>query len=520
MALEIGAWFKKLLGKVEQPQEEGKRVGGEMTAKEAGELASAKLSGQIPVVENSQLPTDRSKEEFNRKEQEEPGFWQKPFGKALKTVGIVAGAVAVGVGAMALAGAGTIGMIAGGAVVGLMGLASCTKDPFTDPTYQIDVNTEINQETNITFDSEGIIAAIEALGDDLTANQQEVIRLIRQLIKNQQADHKSLERYLQTIISQLTSMSADNQQFHTNVLEKLEDLKNNQQQLYNDLMTKLDTIISLLEGLGVTIEGGLNTLMNLIAEQGDHFEAGLNSILALLQQISVQVENGNAANQHLLQQIFNKLSELNVNVQSGIAQILAKLNEMDENQQQGVLAILNQIAQMGANLGANQEAILNQLINMDANQQAAFAAIMGRLGEILAAIQAGNVQLDNIAALIEGLDLSIPGVDFSVIITLLQQILAQEQANGNVLNNIQNNQTLIINTTNQLRDLMLQVVTNQEEQKAWLEAIFDKIPTDIAGCQCDCETIIHLLQTIAEYLQNGWNHEGIINDPEFDDILG
>lgn len=695
MALEIGAWFRKLFGKVEEPkQNEEKRVGGEMTAREAGEAMQAGLSGVgAEFTDGFQSNSVKPRQE----EPEKPGFWQRPIGKAVTVVG----AAAVGaLGGFALIG-GLGGALVGGVAVGLLGLASCQKQPPV-PSVQININDE--DTTNVYVDMGDLLqalkdikAAIEAGNtklqeiydklveiqgklNDLDQNQTNLLNAVNNVIVNADTGFTNLMDALYKILAQLETMDqhqADNTTIILNAIAQMDDhmqmqfgdlmhqlmdmdhhqqagmtailaaivqldqhqqenaaammqelLNNNE--LLQQILDKMDQlsanqqvyfqqIIAQLMGMSGDLQALLNAmnlnneLLNQILNKMDLLNAAIQNavtqLLAKLDQIDQHNQQGflNVINhldqfgamvQQGITEILGKLDQLDATLQAGILAILNKLDQMDANQQQAVLAILNKLTQLDANnqeglsqiiallqgLNAQNTALFAQLLakldNIEANQveqiqqlAAILAAIQNgnvqlenimefiseldlgdgvnldvivgllqqllaqaqangntlgdinanqltqiqQLAAIYAAIQSGNVQLDNIATMIANLDLGSASVNLDAIEGLLQQILAQSQTNGQILGNMQNNQTLIINAINQLKAQMMQVVTNQEEQTAWLEEIFNKIPTDLEGCNCDCETIIQLLITITEYLENGWNHEGIIDD--FGDLL-
>jgi len=599
MALEIGAWFRKLLGKVEEPKkEEGKRVGGEMTAKEAGEAMQAGLSGIGAEYTDG---FNRSNKNEKPQEQKEKSFWDRPIGKVLTVVG----SAAVGAGAGALLIGGLSGAIVGGAVVGLLGLASCTKEKVEDPkpsditdlpidddgNATIEDTTIVNQTVNIDLGSllasmNAILAAInqgnqnlQAIYDKLKEISQQVNQLSTQLSESQinllnainslinkiDVNHDDTMNALNAILAKLQTMDDNNAANFTAILNAMANMDVTMQHNFGMLLEQLmqmdenqqagvAAILAAITHLEATEQQNAANIMQQLMDNNALLQQILNKINGLseqqqqyFQQIIVQLMGMGGdlqalldalnANNDLLNEILGKMDQLNATIQHAVEQLLAKLDQIDTNNQEGFLNVINHLSELNATMQAGVVAILNKLDQMDASQQQLLLQILGnldnistnqleqiqQLANILAAIHAGNVQIGNIATLIQNLDLG-TGVNLDVIESLLQQILAQEQANGNVLNNIQNNQTLIINTVNSIHAQITQIQQQfnefANENLNYLQQILDRIPTDIAGCNCDCERIIELLEIIVDCLQNpDWNHEGLIED-DWGDILG
>lgn len=581
MALEIGAWFRKLFGNVEEPkQEEGRRVGGEMTAKEAGELASAGLSGVGPEFTDGFNRSNKPKEPQQKQEE---SFWDRPIGKAVMIGGSILAGAAAGI---ALIG-GWPGALVGGVAVGLLGLASCTKQP--DP-ITINDETHVEQNVNVTVDMSDLLAAIQELKqaiqegntnlqaildrliaiqnklDQLSDNQSLLLNAVTTLIVNGDTHFDGLMAALNAILAKLDQMDDNNAANFTAILNAINGMNAQMQVQFGDILAQLMTmdehqqegiaaILAAIAQLDANQQQNAANIMEQLLQNNDllqqilnkmdqmdaHQQAGFQQILAQLMGMGGDIQallNAMNQNNTLLNEILGKIDQLNANMQAGIAQILAKLDQMDQNQQQGILNILNMLTQMDQHQQEGVQNIIEILQGLNGQFLGMFAELFAhldhieanqltqiqQLAEILAAIQAGNVQLDNIATLIQNLDLG-TDVNLDVIESLLEQILAQEQQNGNVLNNIEQNQTLIINTINSLRAQITQIQQQfndfANENLNYLLQILNRIPTDIAGCNCDCEMIIQLLELIVECLQNpDWNHEGIINEGDWGDLLG
>lgn len=595
MALEIGAWFRKLFGKVEEPKkEEGKRVGGEMTAKEAGEAMQAGLSGIGAEYTDG---FNRSNKNEKPQEQKEKSFWEKPAGQVLKVAAFGVGGALLGL----ISKGGLVGAAIGAGVVGMLGLASCKKQNVEDPkpsditdapiddngTVTINDTDIVNQTVNVDLGAlmaamTAILAAInqgnqnlQAIYDKLTEISQQVNQLsegqgnllnaINRLINKIDVNHDDTMNALRAILAKLQTMDDNNAANFTAILNAMVNMNDTMQHNFGMLLEKLMTmdenqqagvaaILAAITHLEGTEQQNAANIMQQLMNNNALLQQILNKINGLseqqqqyFQQIIVQLMGMGGdlqelldalnANNDLLNEILGKMDQLNATIQHAVEQLLAKLDQIDTNNQEGFLNVINHLSELNATMQAGVVAILNKLDQMDASQQQLLLQILDNLdnittnqleqiqnlANILAAIHAGNVQIGNIATLIQNLNLG-TGVNLDVIESLLAQILAQEQANGNVLNNIQNNQTLIINTVNSIHAQITQIQQQSNEfaneNLNYLQQILDRIPTDIAGCNCDCERIIELLEIIVECLQNpDWNHEGLIED-DWGDILG
>lgn len=452
---------------------------------DAEALTTAINTVKLKGVNPEELPADRSIEKFKREEQENPGFWQRPFGKAVKTVGAFAGVAALGYvgvkvgGALISAGHGGLVTVGGIAAAGLIAY-SCKKQNWGG-TLTINNTDNVTNTTNIHNHIEltALLEAIQQLKDKLQEiidnqetmigqqaqmqlNQLKIIQLMEKLLENQAANHQGLIDMLGQIYSQLETMDLHQQENTIAVLNALQELKEQNEAQYNMLMAKLDEMnLNIVTGFSNTIaaiiqQGGnisdqINQLIELmgqvqttltevlaaIHDLDANMQAGfeamlqqfamngatLEEILAMLQNIKTLVQQGNAQNQQYFQNIINGISGLNATIQNGVAQILAAISGLGANLQGYFLQLLDAIVTGHGDI----QALLNELLSQVTQLNNKMDEVLAAIHDLDANMQAGfTAMMDAVMA---------NGATLEQVLAMLDHIMNMiNQVNNNVQN--------------------------------------------------------------------------------------
>ena len=289
---------------------------------------------------------------------------------------------------------------------------------------------------------------------------------------------------------------------------------------------KLDKIIELLEGSNKTtsqilevvlaLSNKADNIINTIVKNEDLLvviSKNNEEIKNLLAQINAKVEAGNeigANNGEILKAILAKLNTLGDNDAAKIdllKQILAKVTEdvqNDKDMNAETMNVLNQILAKINNIGDKSAiAIEKLLVAINANTEVAKDS-QKVLVEILARLDDFKGKADHIIELLEQIVSGGSGgsVDLSKVLKLLEKILAQEEKNGGVLDEISGK----IDKFRASIEAKFETATG--DVKALLQAILDKIPPEH---ECDHSAIIEILLEIKAVIGNK-NHEGILDD--------
>lgn len=403
-------------------------------------------------------------------------------------------------------------------------------------------------------DNQEIKAILISLVDAVNTNNQ----LAQQNNELAQANNDLLTRILANALAMRSENNAANAAMialMNYMIGQIGDLTAQQANQFADLMATLNTMDQNRSNEAAAI---LNAIQDLDLD----VQAGVAALLAKADEL-------NNADQARFLQWMARFDQFDADLQAGIAGLGDAINTLTVSQRQGVMMLLAKMNSMTAQLKAKMNQILAKMADMDANQQAAYAQILAKMGDLETAgqtamadllnkmdtiianqnghsvqfgqiianqgtqiqqlatiidkIESGNMDLTAIRNLLNNLNLQFPELDLSAIETLLSQILARENANGDMLNNINNNTQLVTAAVNALKaevdTLRMNVAAFSQQNHDDLMAILNAIPTDISSCNCDCARIIELLVEISNKLSNGdYNHEGIRDD--YDDILG
>lgn len=388
--------------------------------------------------------------------------------------------------------------------------------------------------------------------NDILAVLNDNNSLLQQIFAELQNLHGTVHQNAQNIVTLIMQGNDLSQQ----ILAAINGLSADLRAYYLGLMGQMQANGMTMEEILAWIQQNNQLLQEILAklDQIDqNNQAGFLNVVAHLNQIDDHLHEGVIA-------ILNKLDQLNSNQQAGILAILNSIDNLNDN----VLNIINHLIDIELKLDEQQQqdysqyfqTIINKISQLSANQQVWFNDILNAINNMhddigglvvqmlakLDTIEQNQVtQIQNIAALMDeleacgvtlveirdligGLNPWGPQADLSVIEQLLAQLLAQSQTNGQVLQQIQGNQTLILAAINSVRN---QITVMRDQLGGWftennnlLQQILDAIEGLDINCDDCCEQIIIYLEQIIEILQNhdDWNHEGILE--EFEDLLG
>lgn len=309
-------------------------------------------------------------------------------------------------------------------------------------------------------------------------------------------------------------------------LSKLDQLNGGQQQLIEAVLTVGQAILNKISEMDDNLKQYALAYLNMgqnILDKIDQVSAeGQALLLELsnkLQYIMDHFDEYTEEQKQYYIQMINEVSQMRIECQVAFAQIINSL----QNPSPEVLAALAELIAKADTIIANQNNQSVQLDEVIQNQQTQIQELFAIYNKIVE----GNVTMQEIRDLLQEIKDNpgqCPQVDLSFVETLLQQILARENANGDILNNVNNNAELIaslLQVLNAKADAIqnsVNALSVQEHQD--LMAILDAIQNiNIPECGCDCGRIIQLIVVIIQQLEEGgFNHEGIEDD--FGDILG
>lgn len=394
--------------------------------------------------------------------------------------------------------------------------------------------TALNIYNNNNANAAEIIALLNQLlgeAQNMSEQQAQYYTLILQAMGNM---NQATQAQLLAILNAIHGLDANMQEAWAAALAQLQGMQAAQQQQYLALMQQLQGMETAQQQRFLAL---MRQLQGMQADQQQQFLTLMNNLTAM----QADLQNKFLA-------IMEQLQGMDANMQASLLAILNRMTAMQEAQQQQFLAIMGQLEHMEdadqahfiafmeklTNLENGQQQILNAMQNLNADFLAKFTEALAKLDRIEAnqatqitqlaqiyqAIQTGNAHLNNIEEFIRNLNLG-TDVNLDVIESLLQEILDSVNTGNNMLANMDANIDFISQVSETLEAQMQAVLTDQDKLLEWQEAIFNKIPEVMQGCQCEecCEQVIEILIQIDEHIQNGdWTHEGI--DDEFDDLLG
>ncbi|MCQ2744606.1 MAG: hypothetical protein MJ230_07445 [bacterium] len=404
-----------------------------------------------------------------------------------------------------------------------------------------------------------VLPQIIALLVQQGAQLNDIITIMDEGFQQIAGDNEELKAILYAIQEAVTNgnnLSAQGNQMLASLIMIVSQLAHDQNIANNTIIQQLgglDAVIALLQ----QAVQGINSMNENQQEAFTAFFATLQSILNKLDQMDENQQQAASALLNMGQAILDKLGQMDETQQQAFnvfislwQDILDKLDNMDASQQQYFTEMLNKVSQMDINCQEAFIQIINGIGQSSSDVLAAFATLFNKLDTIIAnqndqnvqldeviqnqqtqiqelfaiynKIEEGNVTMQEIKTVLENMSTGqYPQVDLALIESLLQQILAKQDA---ILNNNNENATLIaslLQVLNAKADAIqnsVNALSVQEHQD--LMAILDAIQNiNIPECGCDCGRIIELIVVIIQQLEEGgFNHEGIEDD--FGDILG
>ncbi|MCQ2739175.1 MAG: hypothetical protein MJ237_02980, partial [bacterium] len=273
--------------------------------------------------------------------------------------------------------------------------------------------------------------------------------------------------------------------------------------------TQLDTIIENMNNMIAHQEQQTTCMYNILNELGMLNQYN-EDVKALIEELLVEVQAGHLT----LEELLNQMNQLDANVALGFVNVLNAMQNLSPTSHEHLVHLLEQIlakiTEGNNNNNANAAEILAALQNLS-----------GQIGNLNTNVQTG---IFNILAAIAGLNGGIEELKpiLNAILTMINTMdQNQQQAyvdQMEVLTTIMQNQTeglhfleIIIGNQNVQINQLTQIITLLNSIKAKCDQInvkFDDVLAILNEIQCDdcCETIIILLQELL-------NHEGIIDDP-------
>ncbi len=364
------------------------------------------------------------------------------------------------------------------------------------------IQVAVDQGNNLSAQGNQMLASLIMLVSQLAADQN----LANNTIIQQLGGLEHIIELMQQAVNDITTMNENQQVAYTaffatlqSILNKLDQMDENQQQAASALLNMGQAILDKLGQMDETQQQAFNVF------------------ISLWQDILDKLDNMDASQQQYFTEMLNKVSQMDINCQEAFIQIINGIGQSSSDVLAAFATLFNKLDTIIANQN-DQSVQLGEVIQNQQTQIQELFAIYNKIEE-------GNVTMQEIKTVLENMSTGqYPQVDLALIESLLQQILARENANGDILNNVNNNAELIaslLQVLNAKADAIqnsVNALSVQEHQD--LMAILDAIQNiNIPECGCDCGRIIELIVVIIQQLEEGgFNHEGIEDD--FGDILG
>lgn len=361
---------------------------------------------------------------------------------------------------------------------------------------------------------------------------------------------KHMQQGILAILNKIDTVSEKNLELLTKIFNSIEAGNENNEKTHEmlwmilDKMDKLDDnmktyVLSIINHIDNASQANIDLLIKLIVKidnidsKDDESTKVLYAILAkieasieqnkemdaktyaLLQSILDNVQNFNADLKRAVEALLAKMDQMSAENKVFFNEVLAKLDNMDDNAKAG-LAML--IQQMATNNTLN-EMQLNKLKQIIAKLDTAheddlkfYNQAIALMSELLSKVGNLGDKADSILDAIGNISLDV-NVDLSTIEKMLDDILAQSKANGDILTSIEAKQNLIAIT---LEGIKAQLEVNEADNKAILKKLDEILAKIPEKCNCDknLSIIIEILKKIAEEVGKGNNHEGILDDLE------
>lgn len=325
------------------------------------------------------------------------------------------------------------------------------------------------------------------------------------------------------------AIAAKQQKMLLAFLGKLSELDDHLKQGVIALLNKLDTI----SDANLEI---LTKLFNSINNSNKNDEKTQEILIGIYNKVQESIDSNKEMNkqtQILLQSILDNMQNFNEDMKTGFAnvinnmdkmseeniefynKILARMDKFDDNAKKGLAMLINQMATSNI-LNQMQLARLDKIL---AKQEQAhqddlkfYNQAIALMSELLSKVDKLGDKGDLILDAIENISLD-GNFDLSEIESMLQALLEQSKANGDVLTSIDGKTNLISIILEGIKTEIERLGGDNKAILTRLDAILAKIPGE---CKCDKElkVIIEVLNKIAEEVKKGNKHEGILDDLE------
>mgnify|MGYP001069192310 CR=1 FL=1 len=382
---------------------------------------------------------------------------------------------------------------------------------------------------------QGVLALLGKIDTVSEKNLTLLTKIFNSVNENNKNDEKTQELLLaiydriKESIEQNHDMTEKTHELMYMIMDKIDNLDSNMKSGILAILKQIDTAsqanIDLLIKLVIKIDAiGSNDnesakVLNAILEK---IEASIqqnkemdSKTHALLQSILDNVQNFNGDLKAAVEALLAKMDQMSTENKTFFNDVLNKLDNMDNNAKAGLAMLIKQMAENNT-LNEMQldklKVIIDKLDTAHEDDLKFHNQSIALLSELLSKIDKLGDKADSILDAIGNISLDV-NVDLSAIEKMLADILAQSQANGDVLTSIESKLNLVAIT---LEGIKTQIEINGGDNKAILkklDEILAKIP-EKCNCDKDLKVIIEILKKIAVEVGKGNNHEGILDDLE------
>lgn len=364
----------------------------------------------------------------------------------------------------------------------------------------IDTNKELNAEMQNLMKhilgklsemddhlKQGVLAILGHIDQASAANINLLIKLINK-VDNMQTGDQNTNKILYAILAKIQESIDANKDMDNRTQLLLQSILDNVQNFNADLKTAVEELLAKMDEMQTENKILLGDILNNVQNFNEDMKTGFAAIIANQDKMS-------AENRAFYNRILAAISKLDHNAQRGLGMLLQQLAVNNAISAE----TLNKINRLIVKLDqAHQDDLkfYNQAIALLSELSSKIDKLGGKADSILDAI--GNISID-------------ANVDLSTIEQMLADILAQSQANGDVLTSIESKLNLVAIT---LEGIKTQLEVNEADNQAIikkLDEILAKIP-DQCKCDVSLQVIINKLDNIVEEIKKGNTHEGILDD--------
>ena len=389
----------------------------------------------------------------------------------------------------------------------------------------VNINNELAQENN----------ELAAANNDLLT---QILAIAISIKDSNNAANAMIIQLMNFLINQIGNLTAQQAQQFEELMELL-------RQMDEHRANEAAAIMNAIQDLDVNIQAGIAGLMAKMDELNDADQARFLQWMARFDQFDADIQAGIAA-------LGDIINDLTASQRQGIMMLLAKMDSMTAQLKAKINQVIAMqaraynadrednaiiIAKLGNLEAANQEIVADlAIIIANQNEQSGdLAAIRAnqaiqiqQLETIISMLETQGMNVSEIRAYLQSLDLGTPDVDLSGIEALLLALLNQTGANGAVLQQLHTDFQNFQIVVNAAKDAIVAEINEKGAQNHHdLLNILNAIPQYVANnCNCNecCERVLVVLQQIAEELlqdddnNTDNNHEG--HETDYDDILG